>query len=224
MAEARPLAPSLSKYERAWSGVLGLVFAVSAGLLLFWPPQRVVKELDGGGATIGSTVADADVVAATTVLLIVGMAFLAIAVNGLRLARFSAGGLTAEAMNATERAKEFYSHADEDVESLQIDGSQPEGVATLTHAPSGTVASSQGELSIYELRDVPMHVIRDALRSWPDGHQLPGSVAEFEFASRKKGKGNHPWALKFKNTPPIVVSYGGQGKTDATVQEAPGAT
>ena len=79
------------------------------------------------------------------------------------------------------------------------------------------LATNGEALSVFELKDVPLRVISDALNNWPANNPLPNNLAEFEFATRKQGKGNHPWILKFNGCKPVTISYGGRAKTGSTV-------
>jgi len=63
-----------------------------------------------------------------------------------------------------------------------------------------------------------MSVLTDALLKWPPDIKKPDDLSAFEFATRKTGKGNHPWTIKFKGRKAIIVSYGGYRKDEASVK------
>jgi hypothetical protein len=58
-------------------------------------------------------------------------------------------------------------------------------------------------------------LISDVYKHWPAelSDQKPGLWVDLEFVSKPKGKANSAWTVKFRNTPPIKVTYGSHAKT-----------
>lgn len=69
----------------------------------------------------------------------------------------------------------------------------------------------------YALDLVPLHVMCDLLSNWPEDVAQPADLSAFEFAARRRGRGNHRWIIKFRGLEAIRVAYGGYEKKQATV-------
>lgn len=214
----RALSDSLRTSARWACCIAGLISVVSAFFVLFQPPSRSTVEWKEKGVFAKSSATSVDTSTPFTVLVVSGFALLIYGLNGYRIIRLSAAGITAEAASAAAKAEEFYGSTQQDVETLRIE--QPGEVAPPppTQPPATTIYDAGDDIAVYELKDVPFSVLRDALSSWPSLEKPPGDLRDFEFASRKRGKGNHPWTLKFRGHSPVLVSYGGHAKAGATVQ------
>jgi hypothetical protein len=197
-------------------GLLGVVLAITALFVVYFPPQRIATEQHGRGHTTKTTVSSADTVMPAVVLFVTGIAILLYGVNGLRITRLTAGGVSAETTSpVVQRAEDYYEKPD-GVESLPVNAKSSESPEP-TQPPAQVLKTANEDLNVYELADVPTTVIKDALDNWPSTETLPSNLGEFEFASRRRGKGNNPWTLKFRGRKPVVVSYGGQAKKEPTV-------
>jgi len=130
----------------------------------------------------------------------------------------SAAGVSAEAPDAAAVAKGYYGAPSEDRPRAEVtvqDKESPEP----SEVPTGYLDAEDGRYAVYKLNELPISVITDALASWPEGDNKPEDLSSFEFATRKTGKGNHPWTIKFKGKKAVIVSYGGYGKVGATVAQ-----
>lgn len=149
--------------------------------------------------------------------LVGGISVLVFAINGLQLRRISAGSFTAESSPEEQMAKDYYRIPEDDRHTLPIiieeTTTPPQPVESLV--PS--IVAGDESIAVYELKQVPLTVIIDAMQNWPEEDSAPVDLSLFEFATRKVGKGNHPWTLKFAGKNAVLVSYGGQGKREATV-------
>lgn len=219
MSESENKEGQLSTGLRWYAAILGFMLIGSAFFILYFSPVKFERELTDNGFLARSTNSSADVTTPFIAVLTAGVAVLLFALNGLRFAKFSAGGVTAEALDAQEKAKVFYKTDAAD---------RPESTVTVpnkmspepTEVPTGYLEAADGKYAVYKLNELPFVVIVDALASWPTSETKPADLSGFEFATRKTGKGNHPWTLKFKGKKAIVVSYGGQGKSGPTVSSA----
>jgi hypothetical protein len=195
-------------------GSAGLMLVICSGLIFMRPPLRQTSELNGVGIRQKTVESHAEVNNVCIVVFLAGVIVFVFGVNGRIVTRVAAGDYSAES-NPTKQAETVL--ADTTAEHQQVD--LPDDVSpTPTEAESGVTS---GDLAVYKLADVPTKVISDAISKWPNG-DVPADLGTFEFAARKKGKGNHPWNLKFRGHPLIVVTYGGQAKSAATVASKPG--
>lgn len=79
---------------------------------------------------------------------------------------------------------------------------------------------------IYSAESLPVKIVVYLLSNegkWPEEVGKPKLIKDLinkiDYCARKKGQGNHPWKIKFKDLDTIVViSFGGQGKTEATIR------
>lgn len=81
-------------------------------------------------------------------------------------------------------------------------------------APHFVIKQPSGrEVAVYGLSAVPMRVVADLVEYWrKQGRTGKRLLGQLEFAVRARGKGNHPWLLKFEEEPAMWrVSYGGRG-------------
>ena len=208
----------LTPAERLWGMVVGGLLAVTALVVLYAAPTSLVSESYGDDGTAQTVREKQDTSTAFIAVFIGGVAMFGFSLNGLRLARISAGGLVAESRDAGSAAQEY-------ADTLETDRAEPEELVIADNAspeaftpPVRHVEFSDGTHAVYGLESVPVSVLNDAFSKWPYPN-LPTDMGQFEFATRKKGRGNHPWTVKFRSHRPVVVSYGGQGKKDATVAQ-----
>lgn len=205
----------LNNFERKVGFGVSGVLIVLAFIVLYCPPSRSTVETNQNGTVIKTLEEMQDPTMPFLALFLGGLTVLAFTLNGLRFSKVSAGGVTAESAKAGKAAQEFYEtpkeeRAEEEVTVPDKDSPEP------SESPISTTEQVDGRYAVYLLEAVPASVIGDALANWPDANK-PDDLSSFEFATRKTGKGNHPWTIKFKGKKAITVSYGGQGKTDATV-------
>jgi hypothetical protein len=137
--------------------------------------------------------------------------------NGYRFTRVAAGTVGANSEAFAEEAKKQIAADPGEANAITIDKSATPDPSP-TQAPTATVEANNEAYAIYELINIPSQVIQDALDNWPPGHNKPTTLADFEYASRKKGQGNHSWQLKFRGVPAVIVSYGGHAKSTVTVR------
>lgn len=216
MSQPLPQQEELSGRQRCAGALLGLTLIGAAFLLLYWPPDAIERELNSGGALARMIYRSVDVTTPFIAVFAAGFAILIFALNGLRFAKISAGGVSAEAANTTAAASSFY-RADV--------GDRPESKVTVSEktspepkeVPTGYLEAPDGRYAVYKLSELPSSVVTDALAYWPQDEAKPDDLSSLEFATRRTGRGNHPWTLKFKGKKAVVVSYGGQGKSDPTV-------
>ncbi len=205
---------SLPRWTAACFGLALIGLAVLAIICQF----PTAFEKDAHGAIIKSTRSVADLATIATACLLGGTALLVYALNGVRLVRVGLGSLVAEGSSAAESATKYYAHPPtESVQEVNAEGEPPEP----TEPPAKQLFADDDEMAVFELQDVPLRVILDALQKWPSSAgRKPETLADFQFAVRKRGKGNHPWILKFRDCTPAKVSYGGRGKAEGTVAGA----
>ncbi len=203
------------------SGIVAIILIFSSFWLVYSPPVRAIQELDSTGKIIKTTTNQADINIPFVTIFVGGLSLLLFAVNGLLISKVAAGNLSAETINPREKARQFLETPEQNRSEapVEIKKSAPEP----SDIPSNIVTTKDGEFAVYKLDELPSGIIADALLSWPDSISKPDDLSTFEFATRKTGKGNHPWTLKFKGKQAIVVSYGGQAKkSKATVSATAG--
>lgn len=123
----RALSDSLRTSARWACCIAGLISVVSAFFVLFQPPSRSTVEWKEKGVFAKSSATSVDTSTPFTVLVVSGFALLIYGLNGYRIIRLSAAGITAEAASAAAKAEEFYGSTQQDVETLRIE--QPGEVA-----------------------------------------------------------------------------------------------
>jgi hypothetical protein len=193
----------------------GLVFFVA---IIVWanPPVQAITEYSSKGDIVGVTERELDATTPFTILLVGALIIVGYVINGLRFSRVSAAGVSAEAKDAAKAAEDYYSESEGEREEEAVsieDKESPEA----SEDPVEYVQHDDGKYAVYPLEAVPVTVIGDALSNWPEDVDKPDDLSSFEFATRKTGKGNHPWTIKFKGRKAVAVSYGGYGKSGATV-------
>ncbi|HGM5919363.1 TPA: hypothetical protein ACKP5X_001644 [Stenotrophomonas maltophilia] len=201
--------------SRIFTALLGLMTFLGGIAYSYLPPDKFSVERDGRWKVVKASFESTDTTLLSAVLAVGGLVLVLYAINGYKLIRFAAGSFSAEAEHAKDLAQNFYRLGADVADSKQVETARE--APQPTEPAVGTVKENGEELAVYELKDVPLSVISDAITAWPNEDGAPRSTADFEFATRKKGKGNHPWTIKFQGKPAITVSYGGQGKAGATV-------
>lgn len=218
MSNPQPHNQELPSWLRWISGLIGIALSIGAFALMFGPPEKAIRELDGKNNVVKIVLESTDVTTPFLAIFLAGFALLVFAINGLRFAKISAAGVSAEAPDAAAAAKGYYDAPSDERPKAEVtvqDKESPEP----SEVPTGYLEAEDGKYAVYKLNELPTSVISDALASWPVGDTKPEDLGGFEFATRKTGKGNHPWTLKFKGKKAVVVSYGGYGKAGATVAQ-----
>jgi len=187
--------------------------------MLYCPPEKVSRELDGKGTVIKVLLESTDVTTPFLSIFLAGVALVVFGINGIRFAKITAAGVSAEAPDATAAATNYYKAPSEDRPQNEVKVEEKES-PDPTDVPAGYLeAEDGGKYAVFKLNEVPSSVIADALASWPKDDSKPEDLSGFEFATRKTGKGNHPWTLKFKGKKAVIVSYGGFAKAGPTVSQ-----
>lgn len=154
------------------------------------------------------------------------MAFMSI--NGLRISRFKAGALEGDAATTVKRqAKSELSKAGED-EVSEPDSEGKPGATSIDVTPVkqdefepapealGIVRIGGKNVQILAPDEVPLRILSDLSKVDDTPVRTQADVA---YAARVAGQGNHPWIFKTADDDRLwKVSYGGQGKTTATVR------
>jgi hypothetical protein len=206
----------LNSWEKGISGVLGLLLVASAAAMAYFPPAPHTIKRDSKNFQVSSTSTPSDTSTLTLGIMLSGIGLFLFSLNGYRFTRFSAAGVSAESGPIKEKARKELTENITSAEHIDI---QDKEAPSATALPLTRVKAKDTEYEIYSLANVPSRVIEDALNSWPTPEDKPTST-EFQFASRKAGKGNHSWQLKFAGHPLVDVSYGGYSKKMPTVKEA----
>lgn len=213
-------------------GVLGTAMVLGAAALVYQPPRQSVVEFGRDLKPVKVEVREVSSSTLSAALLGGGVLLILFGANGLPLLRFSAAGIVAETHPVAAIAKKVFK---ENPALLQ----NPEPVGSGAEPPSRQDAEGDGEeepsesqsaaatieqdgikLKVYDLRSVPSRLLADSISKWPGGSP-PATVDQFEFASKPEGRGNKSWTVKFGGFDPLVVTYGGNGKTrEATVRFA----
>ena len=207
----------LNRWEKVISGALGLLLVASAAAVAYFPPAPKTIKRDSKNLQTSSVSTPSDPSSLSLGIMLSGIGLFLFSLNGYRFTRFSAAGVSAESAGIEKEARK--------VLTMNIDGAkhfdiQDRDVPSAAAPPLTRITAEDTEYEIYLLTDVPTKVLSDALDYWPDPEDKPKSMAEFQFASRKAGKGNRSWQLKFKDRPLVEVSYGGYAKKNPTVRQA----
>lgn len=209
----------LTGTQRLSGAFAALALIVIGFRVWYFPPTHSLVELGPHGEVVRTTKEQADGTTPFLVLVLSGVVLLGFVLNGLRFTKITAAGVSAEAKDAGEAAEDYYESTggERDEEEVSVeDRESPEP----NESPITYVEHDDGRYAVYSLTAVPTSVLVDALSKWPEDLQRPDDLSAFEFATRKTGKGNHPWTVKFKGRKAVTVSYGGYGKSEATVGEA----
>lgn len=210
----------LPNWLRLVSSFVGVVMIVSSFTLLFCPPGKDIRELDGNNNITKIVLKTSDVTTPFLAVFAAGFSLFIFGINGLRFAKIAAAGVSAEAPDAAAAAEGYYQTPNDERPKAEVtvqDKESPEP----NEVPSGRLEAEDGRYAVFKLDELPASVITDAFVSWPEGDSKPEDLSSFEFATRKIGMGNHPWTLKFKGKKAVIVSYGGKGKAGATVAQTP---
>lgn len=208
--------PKLGGWARGISGLLGLALVISSGVAVYFPPTPSTVVYDKSDVQISRTSTPSDLSSVLVTLALSGVGLILFGINGYRFTRFSAAGVSADSEAVAQQAKKEIEAESDATQKIEIDKrSDPEPAAP--QAPVATIEADDESYAVYALADVPAKLIGDALAGWPADHNKPSTLADLEYASRKKGKGNHAWQLKFRGIPPVRVTYGGHAKSDPTV-------
>jgi len=209
--------PSLSNQTRWLSGILGTCLVAVSVIALYIPPTPHTVKYDNRNRQVLRTSAPSDLSSMVIALALAGAGLILYGLNGYRFTRVAAGNVGANSEAFAEEAKRQIAADTGEANKIRIDKrASPD--PPPTQAPTATVETNNEAYAIYELGNVPSQVVEDALANWPAEHRKPSTLADFEYASRKKGQGNHSWQLKFRGVPAVLVSYGGYAKSAVTVR------
>lgn len=209
--------PSLSNQTRWLSGILGTCLVAASAVALYIPPVPNTVKYDNRNKQVTRTATPSDLTSIVIALGLAGAGLVLYGLNGYRFTRVAAGSVGANSEAFAEEAKKQIVEDPRGENTIRIDRSTAQDPPP-TQAPTATIEANNEAYAIYELANVPSQVVEDALANWPPEHRKPSTLADFEYASRKKGQGNHSWQLKFRGVPAVLVSYGGYAKSSVTVR------
>lgn len=211
----------LTTIERRLIALVAIV-SISIGVAFFSISARdVTEERDGNGALIKTVDAPRSSPELAALFSTAGIVLLFWSLNGLRLTRFGLGTLSVDMAPSEQKAAEEYAKSSQAPQAVTLPKEAPVESEPAA-APTGAVVVGNEAEAVYPLDAVPRFVFEDLFASWPGQYPKPPNFSAFEFALRRKGSGNHPWIVKFRDLPALRLSYGGQGKTSATVSERGG--
>lgn len=215
----------LGAWTRWIAGVFGFLLLILAIGLLYFPPTKITREIDGTGTITKIThTENYDLTIPFSVMFVGGLAFVFFGVQGTYFNKFtfSKDGLSVQNQvadyNNPDAVKE---NLIEDLKSPKAaqEANEPTPTIDIEEKPAPLVSTTvtrryikgpDGQrLQYFTLNEVPPDVIQDVLNRWPLGKGL--DVRTFEYATRKPGKGNHKWTIKFQDKDPVNVSYGNTG-------------
>lgn len=207
---------NLSRGQRWTLGVAALLLLAAGAALPFIGFSAETVERDAEDRVVSTTVSRVDHDQLALAALAAGLLLGLVAVNGRKLGKLSVGPLGAE-VTAAVAAKTF-SKSNKEPQDVEVESALPtEAQQPPVEPPKTQVTIAGDKADVYGLADVPIRVMKDLLEQWPESIPRPADYSEFEFAARRPGKGNNSWVIKFKDAPAFAVSYGGQGKKQATV-------
>lgn len=205
-----------------WLIVFVAAVSIAIGAIFFdISASDVTEERDGNGTLIKTISTPRSSPELAMLFSTAGIVLLFWSLNGLRLTRLGLGSLSVDMAPNEQKAAEEYAKSSQRPQSVNLPKDapvEPEPEA----APTGAVVVGNEAEAVYRLDAVPRFVFDDLFANWPDQYPKPSNFSAFEFALRRKGAGNNPWILKFRDLPALRVSYGGQGKTTPTVSERGG--
>ena len=111
----------LSPFERCIAAVLGLCLVGIGGVLFYHAPERIITE-SAGGHVLKQTITYAETATITAIGIAVGVALLIFAINGLKLSRFSAGGINVESHGPSNPEASESRAGSNEVEELKKQG------------------------------------------------------------------------------------------------------
>lgn len=205
----------LSKCIRAALVVAGVVLVLTGvGLFLAPPSRSAFPPQCASGACVASV--DADPTAMTLALVGIGALLAVVGLNGRVLTGLKvpgAGATMAEEQKKDAEAKAVVS-ADVQAVGAQLGADGDES----PHAGEGearVISIAGAELVRVDAAQVPGRVIVDLKSAVPSVN----AASDLSWGARRMGQGNHPWYVQLLDGRRFKVSYGGQGKLDATVTE-----
>jgi hypothetical protein len=217
MAHDIPLGHRLTRAERTvvfLSAFAALVFGLYLALC---PGKQIKEERNESGVVVKSSMEPSDHKELSLLFTASSLVLFLWALNGLRLTKLTVGSVSAEAKPSEVKAAEEFADRGQSQKDVVVTDRAEENLVEPTTEGEGTVVINDEAASVYSITTLPRYVLDDLFNHWPTEYEKPRDLSAFEFASKKKGKGNHPWTLKFKDLPALRVSYGGQGKESATV-------
>ncbi|MDC9651020.1 hypothetical protein [Xanthomonas perforans] len=212
--------------------ILGVAMVAGAAGLFYHPAKQSSVELDGSLKPLKVEVREIEPSTLSAALLGGGVILILFGANGLPLLRFSAAGIVAETHPVAEIAQKVLKENPELLQNSEPVRSGAESRSTPDEEGDGEEEPSESQsaaatieqngikVKVYDLRSVPSRLLADSISKWPGG-KPPATIDQFEFASKPEGRGNKSWTVKFGGFDPLVVTYGGNGKTrEATVRFA----
>lgn len=215
MSSKEQVDPQIKTPLRYFLAISGGLLVVAAFVVLYRPPTIVVRDIASSGQVLNAKLEITNVVNPFIAIFVSGCALVLFGVNGLRITRLHGARFGTETPELKEAEKYLKTPELQD-QATEVVGKDDESPPPQD-SPSGQVAdTSNDQYYVYSLAEVPAKVLGDAISECPPGDR-PENMGTFEFATRKRGKGNHPWILKFNGKKAIIVTYGGYGKVKPTV-------
>jgi hypothetical protein len=217
---SKPSAPvqKLNKVERSILGILSALLVIACFLAFNSPVKEHETKCDNNGKVEYS---EKSTKSNSEIVIFLGTASLLLmiwCVNGLRLSRLSFGPVSSETLSSpVDAAKAYVNTGTTPVEITAADDDVPAPETKPGESPQGVIPIADEDEGIFAIESVPVQVLFDLFSRWPQSIPKPSDLSTFEFASRKLGRGNKPWTVKFRDTPAIRISYGGRAKQGATV-------
>ena len=212
----------LGSSERAGAFTLALVSLLIGLWLALAPLQNQTVKTGPDGKTVSTVASPRDSTELSVLFVAAGLLLFTWALNGLRLTRVSWAGMEAEAGAPELQAAKTNAAEDTPIQEVTV-GVDKDTEPEESVVPKGKVFIHKETELVYSLEALPLFVMEDLFKVWPTDLQKPESFSEFEFASRRKGKGNMPWLIKFQGLPNIKVSYGGHAKKGPSAVAGPQA-
>ncbi|MCI0639045.1 MAG: hypothetical protein L0Y70_08215 [Gemmataceae bacterium] len=225
-------AQRLTPREQKCLIAIGVVCLVLAALLL-WSPPRSSSQTQRGQQIVETTIQDSQPTGVVVLLAGAGMAFILLALNGLRLSKFAFGPVSGEMPNDVEQfAKKLENEQKfrDPVEEITGDLTPTQEKAPAPEEDAAITANFGGndKIGVYLLEQVPVAVLFDLIQEWEQVEktfagwterekQKPYDFSDFALAARRKGSGNHSWLITFKTRPPVWVSYGYRSGDKSTI-------
>lgn len=211
----------LNRLERSATLLAAAAMLYIALALVLSPLPRQKEERDIKGQTTKLTIEPADNKEVSMLLTASSLVLFFWGINGLRLSKLTVGSVSAEVKAPEVEAAEKFSEKESTPKEVTLPSAVPATADDPPTKESGIVKTQEGPEAVYSLTSVPSAVLEDLFKNWPTefAQQKPTDYSTFEFASKKSGKGNHPWTVKFSDLPAFKVAYGGQGKETPTVAQ-----
>ena len=203
----------LGSRERWTIGLFASVLFCLGFGLAYNPPKRIAVQRDHYYKIISRTDTDAETSTVIVCILTLGSSLFFLAINGIRLQKFSFAGLSGENKSfEADVEKNLTAQDPEPPTEIKIEDEEPP-------VPNPDIVRE--EHLYYRVETLPIKVISDTY-SKLEKSEKSLAIGAIKLAKRKKGKGNHHWIIEFTNGRVYRVSYGGQGKPGSTVSREDG--